>query len=107
MGWIESRSYFCAASETARYVAQKYIKTPVGILPNHKFVEHSAHGEEFESLPETGSDNLHYVIECFVDDYISIEIPKSQEQLRHVENAVMKGIHDVLRADTDYEEYSI
>ena len=79
----------------------------MGKLPNHNFLKHSAQGEEFESLPETGSDNLHYIIECFVNDYISLDIPTSQEQLSHVENAVMKGIHDIFPADADDEEDSI
>ena len=39
MGWIKSPPYFCAASETARDVAQQYSETPVGTLPNHKFFE--------------------------------------------------------------------
>ena len=75
MGCIESPPYFCAESDTAIDVAQQYIETPVGTLPNHKFVENSAQGEEFESLPKTGNDNLHYVIECFVDDSTSWYIP--------------------------------
>ena len=75
MGWIESPPYFCAASETERYVATQHVETPVGTFPNHKFVKHSVQGEEFESLPENGSDNLHYVIKCFVDNYISLAIP--------------------------------
>ena len=41
MGWIESAPYFCAASETARNVADDYFETPVGSLPTHKFVQHS------------------------------------------------------------------
>ena len=59
MGWIKSLPYFCAASETARYVAQQYVETIVGTLPNHKSVKHSSQIEEFEPLPETGSENLH------------------------------------------------
>jgi hypothetical protein len=39
MGWVESPTYFCAASETARDVAAEYIETPVGSLPAHKFEE--------------------------------------------------------------------
>ena len=79
----------------------------MGTLSNHKFVQHSAQGEESKSLPDTGSDNLHYIIECFFDDFISLAIPTSQEQLRHVSNAVMKGVHDVFPSDTDDEEDSI
>ena len=100
MGWIESPPHFSAASETARDLAQKYVETPVGTFPNHKFVKHSAQGEEFESLPETGSEKLHYAIECFVDDYIYLAIPTSQEKLRHIANTVMKVIHDVFPADS-------
>ena len=100
---IQSPPYFCAASETARYVAQKYAEKPVGTLPYHKFVEHYVQGEQFEQLPETGSDNIHYIIECFVDDYITLAIPTSQEQLMHVENAAMKGINDVFPAVADDE----
>ena len=37
MGWVESAPYFCAASETARYVAVEYIETGIGSLPTHKF----------------------------------------------------------------------
>ena len=80
---------------------QQYAKIPVGTLPNHKFVKHSAQEEEFESLTRTGSDNIYYVIECFFDDYISLPISTSQEKLIHVANAAMNGIHDVLSADVD------
>ena len=59
MCWIESPPYFCADSETARDVAQKYVQTPVGTFPNHKFVKHYAQGDDFESLPDTGSEKLH------------------------------------------------
>ena len=103
IGWIESPPYFCAAYENARYLDQQYVKTPVGIFSNHKFVKNSAQGDDFELLPETGSEKLHYVIECFVYDYIYLVIPTSQEQLRHVSNAVMNGIHEVFPAYVDDE----
>ena len=45
MGWIESPPYFCAASESVRDVAQKYVKTPVGTFTIHKFVKYSAQGD--------------------------------------------------------------
>ena len=107
MRWIKSPPYFCVASETEIDVAQQYVKTPVGTFLNHKFAKHSSQGEEFESLPDTGSENLHYVIECFVDDYISLDIPTSQEKLRYVANAVMKDIHDFFPAYAGDEDDSI
>lgn len=44
MGWIESPPYFCAASETGRDVAAQYAEAPIGSLPDHKFINHSAQG---------------------------------------------------------------
>ena len=39
-----------------------------------------------------------------MDDYISLAIPTSQQQLEHVANAVMTGIHDVFPPNEDDEE---
>ena len=59
MGCIESPLYFFAASETSRYMSQQYFETPLDTLPDHKLVKQYDQGEEFESLPDTGSDNIH------------------------------------------------
>ena len=72
----------------------------MGSLPTHKFVQHSTHGKDFETLPKTSKDKaVSYVVEVFVDDYVAIAIPTSHEQLAHVATAVMSGIHDVFPAD--------
>jgi len=42
-----------------------------------------------------------YALEVYVDDFISIVILASQEQLRHVANAIMEGIHDIFPPDDD------
>ncbi len=42
-----------------------------------------------------------YIVEVYVDDFISLVIPVSQDQLLHVATAVMMGIHDVFPPDTD------
>ena len=104
MGWIESPPFFCAASETGRDVAEQLIETPVGSLPDHKFIEHTIQGKDVATLPQTSSDkSLSYMVEVYVDDYISLAIPTSQQQLRHVANAVMSGVHSVFPADEDDE----
>ena len=41
MGWIESPPCFGAASKTGRDVAEEYIETPVGTLPDGKFIGHT------------------------------------------------------------------
>ena len=47
------------------------------------------------------------MVECFVDDFISLAIPTSQQQLEHVATAVMTGIHDVFPPDENDEEDAI
>jgi hypothetical protein len=44
MGWIESPPYFCAATETARDIANEYTDMPVGSLPEHKFINYTVDG---------------------------------------------------------------
>jgi hypothetical protein len=96
MGWVESPAYFCAASETARDVATHYIETPIGSIEEHKFVHHAMSGSELSALPETDSSTeLKYAVEVYVDDFIPIAIASSREQLRHVANGILHGIHDV------------
>ena len=39
------------------------------------------------------------MLEVYVDDFMSLIIPVSWEQIRHVAMAVMTGIHDVFPSD--------
>ena len=100
MGWIESPPYFCAASETGRDVAAQYAEAPIGSLNNHKFISHTLQGLDYESFTSpTTMEDLKYMIEVYVDDYISLAIPRTQDDLRHIANAVMTGIHDMFPPD--------
>ena len=100
MGWVESPPYFCAATETARDIASDYCDTPIGSLPHHKFATHATRDKEFNKLPRTSDVvGFFYALEVYVDDFMSIIIPTSQEQLENVEGAIMTGIHDVFPAD--------
>ena len=103
MGWVESPPYFCAATETARDIATTYIETGIGTLPNHKFEQYTSGAEAFDTLPAVADINngFNYALEVYVDDFISIVIPASQEQLRHESNAIMEGIHDIFPPDDD------
>ena len=49
--------------------------------------------------PKALSPKLKYVMEVFVDDFITLAIPMSQLQLDHLASAVMHGIHDVFPPD--------
>ena len=42
-----------------------------------------------------------------MDDYIVLDIPKSQYQLHNVSNSIMTGIHDVFPRDKDDKKYAI
>jgi hypothetical protein len=103
MGWVESPPYFCAATETARDITTTYTETGIGTLPNHKFEHYTRGAEAVDTLPAVDDTNtrFRYALEVYVDDFISIVIPASQEQLRHVANAIMEGIHDVFPPDED------
>ena len=40
-----------------------------------------------------------YLLEVYVDNFVSLVIPTSREQLCHVSMGTMTGIHDVFLAD--------
>ena len=85
MGWVESPPYFCAATEMARDIASDYCNTPIGSLPHHKFAKHVMGAKEFNELPSTSEiRDFLYALEVYVNDFMSIIIPMSQEQLEHV-----------------------
>ncbi len=102
MGWVESPPYFCAASETARDIATEYCEMPVGSLAPHKFI-HLIIGNSFQTqpvnTPDSRANGFLYALEAYVDDFVSIVIPTSQEQLIHVATAITSGIHDIFPAD--------
>ena len=101
MGWIESPPFFCAASETARDVAAQYAELPVGTQADHPFVEYTRGCKATALLPPESSKAFRYLIEVYVDDFIGIVIPTSQQQLDHIANSIMHGIHDVFPPDAD------
>ena len=97
MGWIESPAYFCSASETSRDVAATYAQAPMGSLGKHKFEHFMVGSTAFESLPTSVPDNenFRFLVEVFVDDFMSLAIATSKQQLLHVGTGTMMGIHDV------------
>jgi hypothetical protein len=101
MGWVESPPYFCAATETARDIASDYCNTPIGSLPLHKFNKHLTGDKDYNALPTkaAGNDPCQYGLEVYVNNFMSIAIPTSQEQLTHMGRAIMAGIHNVFPVD--------
>jgi hypothetical protein len=89
MGWVESSPFFCVASETARDVAQDYCKTKLITLPPHKFTKYVIGNQAYGNLPEQyeNANAFRYLLEVYVDDFVSLVIPTSCKQLRHVSTA--------------------
>ncbi len=50
---------------------------------------------------DTMAHSFHYLVEVYVDDFMSFVIPTSEDQLQHVANIVIMGIHDVFPEDGD------
>ncbi len=88
MGWVESPTYFCAATETARDIASDYSNTPIGSLTPHKFVNYVRGDINFKALPATSEDNnnCQYGLKVYVNNFMSIVIHTSRDQLEHVDN---------------------
>jgi len=85
----------------ARDVAQDYCETKMGTLPPHKLTNYVIGNQAYEDLPEQDALNnfFRYLLEVYVDNFVSLVIPTSREQLRHVSTGTMTGIHDVFPAD--------
>ncbi len=99
MGWVESPPYFCAASETARDVAVEYIETPTGYLPAHKF-EDWAGAQRALLTHLSPEEELRYVVEVYVNNFVAAIILTTPEQITHVAQSILHGIHDVFPPST-------
>ena len=102
-GWVESPPYFCAPSETAREVAAVYCETQVGSLPDHKFLDATQEPGSTLRLEGSGGD-WRYLVEVYVNDFITMVVGTSEAQLQHVANAVMHGIHDVFPPEENEDQ---
>ncbi len=70
--------YFCAELETGRDVSAQYTESKIGLLQHHKFLPYTTLMGKYQALPgKADEDLLHYMIEVFVDDYISLAMAQS------------------------------
>ena len=69
----------------------------------HNSVKLTKVNSDFAELSKkyTYNEPFNYMMEVYMDDYISLVIPRSQDQLHHVANAIMTGIWDVFPPDKD------
>ena len=102
-GWAESLPFFCAASETARDVAETYTSKRVGTLSAHPLEEGTMPPDLAfdERLPRVadmeGNEKSTFLqmLEVYVDNCIQMAQTQDPTILRHCTRAVMHGIHSV------------
>jgi len=96
MELTESPPFFCAATETARDVAEDLIKEPRGSLPPHPL--------ESLMLPPSlwPEDNIAStcisflkMLEVYVDDFCTIVLTTDVDKSRHISRALLHSIHSV------------
>ncbi len=96
-GWVELPPFFCAATETSRDIALQYSNTAVGSLKEHKFEAYLKGNVTFKEFQEKeAKGNLHYLLEVYVDDFMLLIIPATNEEMLHV-----ASIHDVFLKDNN------
>lgn len=82
----------------------QYTEMPLGSIPEHKFAKYAVSGDQVQQLPTPVENNeFRYMEEVYVDDFVALAIALSQEQVMHVANALLTGIHDVFPADENDE----
>jgi hypothetical protein len=96
MGWCDSPAYFCAASETARDVAEDLIARPQGSLAEHPLEGYLIRPQDWpdDTIDQT-ADKFTRLLEVYIDDFIQLAQTTNQEQLRHLSRAVLQGIHSI------------
>jgi hypothetical protein len=105
MGWTDSPAFFCAASQTARDVAEMLINQPRGLLPEHAlepFMLPSEGPSEYAGKPQDGMDedtshvnNFCRLLETFVDDFINVAQTTNEKQLRHLSRGLLHAIQEI------------
>ena len=73
MGWCESPAFFCAASETARDVAEEWCQEPGGSLPAHTLEVYMLPLAQWpEGLEPRRPETIHQRLEVYVDDFCAL-----------------------------------
>ena len=76
------------------------METIVGSLPTHKFNHHTTGSEDYVVLPQMSAiDRFKYLLELYVNNFISLIVPTAQQQLDHCAMATMMGTRDAFLAD--------
>ena len=91
IGWYESPSFFCTASETARDVIQSLLHIT---LPPH-ILKAKMLPTDFGNLPLHDLATTMTLLEVFIDDFIACTDNISQQHILQLSRAMLHGIHTV------------
>ncbi len=74
----------------------QYSNTKVGSVTGHKFEQYLYGDNSFNTFQDNfNCQPFLYLVEAYVDNFMSLIIPMTREQKIHVAAAVMTGIHHV------------
>ena len=94
---------FCTASEMGQEVAKEYAHAAIGSFLDHKFLSYTKNSDAYNALPKMADrrDPLNFMLEVYVDNYLSLAIPQYKKDFDHLANATMHRIHSVSPAGDD------
>jgi hypothetical protein len=96
MGWCDSPAYFCAASETARDVAETLAQQAPGSLPEHPLEGYLVPPAEWsDDDTDMHAEKFLQLLEVYVDDFILLAQTEDRSQLEHLSRAMLHAIHAV------------
>jgi len=107
MGWFESPPYFSGAAEKGRDVAKVLANTAIGSLTPHKYEHMAVVHNKVKDLPKTSNLPFHLKCEVYANNFMSLIIPTLLNQVKHVANTTMYGIHSAFPPDKDYTKDAI
>ena len=85
MGWAESPPFFCAATETARDIAEDLAKEPMGSLPPHELEDYMLPPTKWPAVElSTTCEKYLKVMEVYVDDFCTMVQTSDVNVLRQV-----------------------
>ena len=107
MGWAESPSFFCTATETGRDVIERLFNSNMDNLPSHPS-EHLMLNSTASTIPRVHENIKHKLlqfIEVYVDDFIAGTNNLEVEHLRQLSRAILHGVNSIFPS-TDISKHS-
>ena len=97
MGWSESPAFFCAATETARDLADSYYSEDKHMTPHED--EKTIMKIDWSKIPtsvrEDKDANILFLLESYIDDFIALIQTTDETELRRLTRSILHAITEV------------